>query len=174
MDSISIFELIAQQPARMLITMKTWLEKARAHADARKVSPDTLLTRGLVFDQYPLVRQVQIACDTSKFAAQRLSGVNAPRFEDNETTLAQLLTRVDNTVAYLRTLTPEHFSGAGTKRVQYHWAEGTFTEGKDSVPRIDLPNIYFHVTTVYAILRANGVELGKRDYMGADLPLKPL
>jgi hypothetical protein len=119
-------------------------------------------------DMFPLTKQVQIACDTAKGAAARLSGVDAPKYEDNESTLEELKARIEKTLAFIDTVPADAIAGADDKAIEIVYPSLTlrFT-GRDYVTKFVLPNLYFHVTTAYAILRANGVAIGKGDYLGA-------
>jgi hypothetical protein len=128
----------------------------------------------LIADQFPLVRQVQIACDVAKFAAARLSGKEAPKHADTEATFEELQARIQNVMTYLKGFSDSDFTGAAERKVLQPRVEGKYIEGRHFLIQVALPNFYFHLTTAYAILRANGVELGKSDYLGQDLPYKRL
>ena len=117
-------------------------------------------------DQYALVQQVQSACDAAKYAAAYLSGQKAPSHPDTEKTMGELRARIQTCVGYLSTFKASDFAGAEERRVAPPWMEGNSVRGDDYLTRIAVPNFYFHVTTAYAILRHNGVELGKRDFIG--------
>ncbi len=158
-------EIVAQY-SRMLENLAAWLDAASAYAQQRGFDPDVLASARLAPDQYALTQQVQSACDAAKFAAAYLSGQPAPAHPDTETTLVQLRARIATCVAYLRTFTAGDFAGAEERRVAPPWMEGKSVRGDTYIHRISVPNFYFHVTTAYAILRHNGVPLGKRDYVG--------
>jgi hypothetical protein len=144
------------------------LGKAEEHANARKIDHAALIQCRLYPDMFPLARQVQIASDTAKFAAARLAGVEAPAWEDNETTFAQLKERCEKTDTYLAGFTAEQIDGSEERQVVLKMREGqmTFT-GQQYLLTFAIPNFYFHITTAYAVLRQCGVEIGKRDFLGA-------
>jgi hypothetical protein len=167
---MSTYALIVQT-AKMLKNLDEWLTKASQHAKSKKVEPDTLVDARLVFDQYPLVRQVQSACDSAKFSAAYVSGKQAPSHPDEERTMTELHSRITKTVAYLETFKPEDFAGAEERKVTPKWLHGKWLRGEDYLVQTGLPNFYFHVTTAYAILRSNGVDLGKMDFIGP-IPVK--
>jgi len=156
---------------RALTQLSACLDKAAAFADTKKVEFPVLLNTRLIADQLPLVRQIQIACDTAKFGASRITGKDAPTNDDKEATLAEAKARIDSTIAYLNTFKPEDFKGAEERKVTTPRWEGKWLTGLEYAQHHVLPNLYFHVTTAYAILRANGVDIGKKDYLGA-MPYK--
>jgi hypothetical protein len=144
------------------------LEKGTALAAAKKFDSAVLVTARLAPDMLPLARQVQIACDTAKKGAARLAGVEAPPFEDNEKTIEELRTRIAKTIDYLKTLPASAFEGAEERDIKVPAGERTLEfKGLAYVQRWILPNLFFHVTTAYNILRHNGVEIGKRDFLGS-------
>jgi hypothetical protein len=167
---MSTYAFVAQS-VKMLKNLDQWLDKAAQHAKAKKVEPDQLADARLVFDQYPLVKQVQSACDAAKFGAAYLSGKEAPAHPDNERTMTELHERIKKVVTYLETFKAEDFKDAAEKKITPKWLGGKWLRGQDYLDSITIPNFYFHVTTAYAILRSNGVDLGKQDFMGA-LPIK--
>ena len=120
---------------------------------------------------FPLIRQIQIACDTTKLGAARLTGKEAPTHDDKEVTLAEIKTRIDSVVTYLKTFKPEDFKGAEERKISQPRWEGKWLTGTEYTLHHVLPNLYFHLTAAYAILRHNGVEIGKKDYLG-DMPYK--
>jgi len=142
------------------------LEKAAANAAQRKFDAAVLLGARLAPDMLPLTRQVQIASDIAKNSVARLAGQEAPRFEDDETTLEQLRARLARTIDFLKSVPASALEGSETREVKVPTRERTlqFT-GLDLLRRWAIPNVFFHVTTAYAILRHNGVELGKRDFL---------
>lgn len=151
----------------MLANLSHLLDKGLAHAQARKFDPQVLVTYRLAPDMLPLSRQIQIACDAAKNGVARISGVEAPKFEDNETTFDELRARIGKTLAWLETVPADKLDGTEDKDI-------TFPVGRDATRTMKgeaylkhwaLPNFFFHVTTAYAILRHNGVELGKADYL---------
>ena len=121
-------------------------------------------------DQFALVRQVQSACDTAQFAAAKLSGQPPPVHPDTEKTLAELSVRIHTCIAYLETFEVSDFVGAETRACSHVWMQGKHLTGRDYVAHYVLPNFYFHMVTAYAILRHNGVDVGKLDYLG-ELPM---
>lgn len=152
---------------RMLGNLAGILEKAAAHCAARKIDPAALLHYRLYPDMFDFARQVQVACDHARNGAARLADVEAQEMEKTEQSFAELIERVRKTIAYLETLRPEQFDGTETREVVIKRGESTVTyTGLDYLLNRVLPNFYFHVTTAYDILRHNGVELGKRDYIG--------
>jgi len=158
-------ETIAQF-SRMLKNLDQWLQKATAYAEQKKFEPDVLVQARLAPDQFALVQQVQSACDAAKYAAAYLSGQQAPSHPDTEKTISELRARIKTCTAYVDRFKPADFTGGEERRVAPPWMQGMSVSGKGYLARISLPNFYFHVTTAYAILRHNGVELGKRDFMG--------
>lgn len=161
------YEIVVAQFTKTLQNLNLILDKAAAHADQGKYEVEVLLNSRLAPDQFPLLRQLQIACDTAKNGAARLVGRDAPVFADDEKSLAEVKARIDKTIAYLATLKPKDFEGAGERRItQPRWAGKTLS-GEQFTLQHMLPNFFFHVTTAYAVLRSNGVAVGKRDYLGS-------
>ena len=164
---LSMYDATVPVSIRAMNNLAVILEKAAAHAEARKIDPAVLIQGRLFPDMFPLARQVQVASDTAKYGPARLAGAEAPAYEDNETSFADLVGRVRRTVAYLETLPKAAFEGAEDRTVT--WQARGKSRSMQAMPYLFnhvLPNIYFHVTTAYAILRHNGVELGKADYLG--------
>lgn len=151
---------------KFLGNIDRWLDKAVAHAEARKFDPEILVQARLAPNQYPLVGQIQSACDTAKFAVAKLTATEPPVHPDTEQTLAELRARLKTVSDYVQTFKPEAFTGAEDRAVSTGWMQGASMRGGDYLDHHVLPNFHFHVTTAYAILRHNGVELGKRDYLG--------
>lgn len=144
------------------------LDKASAHAEARKFDPALLLAARLYPDMFPLTKQVQIACDYAKGSVARLAGQEPPKFDDSETTIDALKARIAKTVDFVQGFTPAQFAGAEEREVQLKIRDKTLTfKGQPYLAHVALPNFFFHVTTAYDILRHVGVELGKRDFIGA-------
>jgi hypothetical protein len=156
---------------KMLSHVDKWLERATAYAQAKSFDVNVLVTARLAPDQYPLARQIQAACDGAKFASARLAGKDAPKHPDTETTIEALRARLRTCIAWLDTLGPGDFAGAEERLVALPFLEGKAMLGSDYIREMVLPNFYFHVTTAYAILRHNGVNLGKSDFLG-DLSLR--
>jgi uncharacterized protein len=153
---------------RMLGNLTQWLDKAEAHAAAKKFEPEVLLASRLAPDMLPLPRQIQIACDTAKFAAARLAGIDAPKFDDSESTFAELKARVRKTVDFVQSVPAGLFEGSDNRDVTLPRRDGPLVlKGEAYLQHFVLPNFFFHVTTTYALLRHNGVELGKSDFLGA-------
>jgi uncharacterized protein len=151
---------------RFLKNLDTVLDKAAAHCDAKKIEPVALLQARLYPDMFPLTRQVQIACDFAKGAVARLAAVDIPKFEDTEVSFADLKARVKMTQDFIATIKPEQMEGADTRMVTLPLKEPITLAGMPYFQFMALPNFYFHVTTAYAILRHNGVEVGKTDFLG--------
>lgn len=152
---------------RSLTNLKSILEKAATHAEAKKIDPSVLINARLYPDMFPLSRQVQIATDVAKGAVSRLAGLEPPKYEDNEATFPELMARLDKTIALLESCPPEQIDGSEDKTITLPMHDRTATfKGLSYLYDFVLPNVYFHVTTAYAILRHNGVEIGKKDFLG--------
>lgn len=149
--------------------MEGWLDKAAVYAAVKKVDDSVMLGLRLAPDQFPLSKQVQIACDTAKFGAARVTGKAAPAAPDTEATIGELKARIRATQAYLDTLVPTDFEGADTRAVTTPWWNGRTMAGEAYFKQDAIPNFYFHAAHVYALLRNIGLELGKADYLG-ELP----
>lgn len=160
-----------QQFTKMLQNLGKILDKAAAHAETKKFDASNYLTMRLAPDMFPLVRQVQSACDTAKFAVARLSGREAPRFEDNEKTFDELRARVKNTLEFMVAAEHGHFEQSASQKVRLPWMRGQFIVGNDYLMQFAIPNFYFHMAMTYALLREAGVDVGKMDFLGA-LPLQ--
>jgi uncharacterized protein len=154
------------QMKKQLRQMATWFDAAETHASAKSFDVNVLTQARLSPDQFPLVRQVQIACDTAKLGASRLTGKDAPGQPDTEKTFEELRARIASVLAYLDGFTPEDFEGTKTRVVTQPRWEGKIMDGGDYFLEHVVPNFYFHTTHVYALLRHNGVPVGKRDYLG--------
>lgn len=163
---MNMYDLTVPHFVRLLTQVHRWLDKAQAHAAQKKFDPEVLLHARLAPDQFPLVRQIQITGDHAKNGAARLAGLEAPRYEDNEATLDELRARVTKTIEWLNTLQPAQFEGAEGRNVALPFVPGKYLVGSDYLSQLCLPNVYFHATTAYAILRHNGVDLGKMDFLG--------
>jgi hypothetical protein len=168
---ISMYDATVKPGLRMMANLAALLEKASQHAEARKIDPEVFFSARLAPDMFPLARQVQVASDSVKLGAARLAGVEAPPFEDNEKTLPDLVERARKTAGFLATLKPEQFEGAEGRAIRWK-TRSTEREmqGLAYLLHQMLPNLHFHCTTAYDILRHNGVELGKMDYLGRDPP----
>lgn len=164
---ISMYQASVPVYIRMLTNLAAVLEKGAAHAEAKKIDPSVLIGSRLYPDMFPLSRQVQIATDNAKGPAARLAGVDVPKYEDNEKTFPELRGRIEKTIEFLRTLKPEQIDGAEERTITLQVRGNTLTfNGLPYLLNFAMPNFYFHVTTAYDILRHNGVELGKQDYLG--------
>jgi hypothetical protein len=152
---------------RMLNNLAVILEKAAAHAEAKKIDPAVLVNSRLYPDMFALAKQVQIATDMAKGCAARLAGQEPPKYEDNETTFADLIARIKKTVAYIDTFKPAQIDGSEEKSITLQMRSGPLTFlGLPYLLNFVYPNFYFHVTTTYDILRHSGVEVGKMDFTG--------
>lgn len=158
---------IFRQMRKQLAQLDAWLDKADAAAKSRSFDANAFLECRLAPDQFAFARQVQIACDTAKLAASRLSGKEAPVQPDTEKTVDELRARVRGVVEYLDGFTAQDFAEAATRSITQPRWEGKTMAGSDYFVEHAVPNFYFHLTHVYALLRANGVGVGKRDYLGA-------
>ena len=165
--NLSMYHASAPRFANMLTNLSTILDKAQAHVEARKIDPAALTEARLYPDMFPLRRQVQVACDTAKGAVARLAGVEVPKHEDTEQTLAELKARIAKTLDFIKTFKPAQIDGSEAKEIALKLGgrDVKFT-GMQYLLGHATPNFYFHVTTAYDILRHNGVELGKRDFIG--------
>lgn len=156
---------------RMFENMLTWLDKAEAHAQAKKFEPSVFLAARFAPDMLPFVRQIQIASDSCKFGVARLAGIEAPKFEDSEASFADLRERIRKTIAFVQSVPVAQIDGSEARDVIVPRRDGSITlKGEVYLKHYVMPNFYFHVTTTYALLRHWGVDLGKRDYLG---PLQP-
>lgn len=166
-----LYELTVPQFSKMLRNLSVILEKGAQQAEAKKFDVSVLLNSRLAPDQFPLTKQIQIACDTAKLCAARLSGKEAPIHEDKETTLPELKARIADVVQFLNSVSASDFQGAEEKKISQPRWEGKYLSGFEYVTQHAIPNLYFHVTTAYSILRHNGVDVGKKDYLG-EMPYK--
>jgi len=151
----------------MLTNLSHLLAKAQTHAEAKKFDPSVLTQYRLAPDMLPFTRQVLIACDAAKLCVARLSDLEAPKFEDTETTLVELMSRIQKTLDWLKTVPASALDGTELKSITFPVGKDktrTMT-GEDYLKHWALPNVFFHVTTAYAILRHNGVDIGKADYL---------
>lgn len=166
--SLNMYEASIPVFVRMLGNLSSILDKAVIYAETKNIDPAILVNARLTPDMYPLSRQVQIATDMVKGCAARLAGIDVPSYEDNEATFADLQARIAKTVAFLQSVSAEQINGSEGRTVtlKLRGREIQFL-GQPYLLDFVLPNLYFHVTTTYAILRHNGVEIGKMDYLGA-------
>jgi hypothetical protein len=166
--SVSLYDVSIPVFSLGLNNLSAILDKAASHAENKKVDPKALPAARLIIDMLPLSAQIQIACDTAKGAAARLAGVEIPKHEDTETTIPELKARIAKTVEFLKTVKPQQLQGAETREIVLQFPQNTlkFT-GVNYLTNFVLPNFFFHLTMAYALLRKNGVEVGKRDFLGS-------
>lgn len=166
-----LYEITVPQFLKMLHNLSAILDKAVAFSELKKVDAETLFQSRLAVDQFPLGRQIQIVCDTAKLCTARLAGKDAPVHADTEKTVTEFKARIDAVMTYLGAFTAADFKEAATRRISQPRWEGKYLLGEEFVLQHALPNFYFHMTTAYAILRHLGVDVGKKDYLGA-MPFK--
>ena len=163
---MNLYDLTIPQLIKMMKNVDRWLATATEFADKKKFDVNNLMTFRLAPDQFAFDRQIQTVCDNAKFVAGRLTGKEWPVHPDTETTVEQLRARVANVISYLETFKPEDFAGAEERKISLPWMEGKWMRGDEYVSQFALANFYFHVVTAYAMLRNNGIDLGKRDFIG--------
>lgn len=164
---ISMYQASAPRFVHILNNLSAMLDKAQAHAEAKKIDPAALTTFRLFPDMFPLSKQVQVACDLSKGAVARLAGVENPKHEDTEQTFAELKARIAKTIAFINTVKREQIDGTEDKDIVVKLGKQEYTfKGMQYLLNFAYPNFYFHAATAYNILRHNGVELGKKDFVG--------
>jgi uncharacterized protein len=165
--TISMYQASVPVFKRMLKNLDAILDKAKAYAETRKIEPSVLLTARLAPDMLHLIRQVQIATDQAKGIAARLAGIDPPKFEDNEATFADVKTRIAKTLDFLASVKPEQIDGSEDREITMTIGGQPMTfKGIDYLLAFGTPNVYFHVSAAYLILRHNGLEIGKRDFIG--------
>jgi hypothetical protein len=165
--AISMYDFSIPVLARGLTNLSAILDKAAAHATAKKFDPAVLAQARLFPDMYPLVRQVQIACDTAKGAAARLAGIEVPKHDDHEATLADLKARIAKTLDFLKSVNAAQLKDAESRAVEIKFPDGSWKfTGLAYLTDFVLPNFYFHTGIAYALLRKNGVDIGKGDFLG--------
>lgn len=165
--SLSLYRASVPAFIQILTAIDSCLKKAEAFAEAKKIDPSVLVQARLAPDMFPLARQIQIMGDMAKGAAARLAGIEVPSYPDTETTFADLHARIAKTLSFIKSVKPEQFEGAAERTVKLKiGGEDMSFNGSDYLFHFCLPNFYFHATMTYAILRHNGVELGKRDFLG--------
>lgn len=150
----------------VLTSLQNILDKAAKYAEEKKFSVDVLLSSRLYPDQFHLLKQIQVACDMVKLGASRLSGKEAPIHDDSEKNLEELKSRVNSVIEYLSSFNENDFSEADNKRIELRLRQGFYLTSSEYLIQFVIPNFYFHVTTAYAILRNNGLEIGKMDFLG--------
>ena len=165
--SLTLYQASIPHFIRMLGNLSAILNKAAAHAAAKKIDPAIFVNARLAPDMFPLSRQVQIATDMVKGCAARLAGIEVPSYEDNETTFAELQARIAKTVAFLQSISASQIDGSEDRKITLKFGSKELSFlGQAYLLDFVLPNFHFHLTTAYAILRHNGVEIGKKDYTG--------
>ena len=165
---LSMYQASIPVFVRMLGNLSAILDKAAAHAESKKIDPSVFINARLAPDMYPLSRQVQIATDMAKGCAARLAGMEVPSYEDNESTFAELQARIAKTVTFIQSVTEQQINGSEEKTVtlKLRDTEVSFI-GQPYLLFFVLPNLYFHITTAYDILRHNGLAIGKMDFLGS-------
>lgn len=165
--SLTMYQASIPSFVRMLDNLSVILDKAAAHAEAKKIDPAVFINARLAPDMFPLSRQVQIATDMVKGCAARLAGIEVPRYEDNETTFAELQTRIGKTKAFLQSVSASQIDGSEERQITLKFGSRELSFlGQPYLLDFVLPNFHFHLSMTYAILRHNGVEIGKKDYIG--------
>jgi hypothetical protein len=166
--SLTMYQASVPTYLQYLGSLSKVLEKAAAHAEAKKIDPNALLHARLFPDMFPLIKQVQVACDHAKGGTARITGTEPPSFPDTETTFSELQARIAKTIEFVKSFKVEQFEGSEERDIELN-IRGTKIplKGHAFLLQFSLPNFYFHTTTAYNILRHNGIELGKRDFMGA-------
>jgi hypothetical protein len=157
---------VLSQCTQSLKNVETLLDKAEQHAAAKKFDVGVLLNARLAPDMKNFIYQVQSACDYVKAAAAWLSGQTPPRHEDNERTIEEVRARIQKTVAFAESVKEPQYAGASERKVKLSWAPGKVIGGEDYLLQMTIPNTFFHIATAYAILRHNGVDVGKMDFLG--------
>ncbi len=180
MQQTNLYSISIPVMMKALKALSAILDKSMAHAQTKATERqpgsqhmEALLQDRLVFDQFALVRQIQIACDNAKGAVGRLAEIEVPKFEDNEKSLEEVQARIAKTIKILESVKPEQIEGKEDIKVTMPYFAGKYFTGFEYVVEYLLPNFFFHVTTAYSILRKNGVNIGKTDFIGG-LPLKDL
>ena len=164
---ISMYQASAPRFANTLRNLSAILDKAQAHCEAKKIEPAVMCGMRLIVDMFPLARQVQIACDTAKGAVARLAGVDIPKHEDTEQTFGELKARIAKTLDFIESISAAKIDGTEEKEIVLQMRSGERRyKGMQYLLGAAYPNFYFHVTTAYNILRHNGVEVGKQDFIG--------
>jgi uncharacterized protein len=166
-----LYDITVPQFTKMLHNLSRILDKSQQNAKDRKFDIQVLLNSRLAPDQFDFTRQVQIICDTAKLCTARLTGKEAPTDDDTERTLPELIARIEQTIGFLGSVSVADFQGAEEKHISQPRWEGKYLSGQEFVLQHAIPNFYFHLTTAYSILRSQGVNVGKRDYLG-EMPYK--
>jgi uncharacterized protein len=161
-----MYHQVVSQCAQSLSNLETCLDKAEQYAAAKKFDVGVLMTSRLAPDMQNFIYQVQSACDYVKAAAAWLSGQTPPKHEDNEKTIDDLRARIQKTVAFAESVNEVQYAGASERKVKFSWAPGKVIGGQDYLLQMTIPNTFFHIAMAYAILRHNGVDVGKMDFLG--------
>lgn len=165
--SLSMYQASTPGLIRGLENLSVILEKAATYAETKKIDPSVLINSRLAPDMFPLSRQVQIATDGAKGCAARLAGIEVPSYEDNEATFPELQARIKKTITFLKSVSAKQIDGSEERKVSLKLrGKDVYFLGQSYLLTFVLPNFYFHITTAYAILRHNGLEIGKPDYIG--------
>ena len=162
-----IYDITIPQFTKMLMNLDGILVKATAYAETKKFDMSVLLNSRLAPDQFNLLKQVQIVTDSAKIGVSKLTGKDAPVHDDKETTVEELRARIASTISFLKTITEKDFSGFSEKKVTTPRWENKYLLGHEYVTQHTIPNFYFHIAVAYEILRHNGLDIGKKDYLGA-------
>ncbi len=165
------YQTLVTLPTLRMKALLSLLEKVKIQASEKGIDDTTLLAYRLAPDMLPFARQIQIVSDNAKWMASRMAWVEAPKYEDNEKTLDELMARLEKTIAYIATFTEESFQNAKNAEARFPWYPGKKMVGEGYVFTYGLPNFFFHVVTAYDILRHNGFQIGKSDYIGEDVAL---
>ena len=168
---LMLYDMFVPQAIKMLKNLNLILDKGEAFATSKKFEMDVLLNARLAPDQFPLGRQIQIACDTAKLCAARMSGTEAPVHADNEKTLPEFKNRINEVITFLEKVDMNAFNNGAERHITQPRWEGKYLTGVEYLTEHAIPNLYFHITTTYSILRHNGVDVGKKDYLG-EMPFK--
>jgi len=164
---MNLYAATIPQFKRILQNVERWLDKTTAYAESKKFDPNTLLTARLAPDMFPLLRQIQSTCDQCKLTVARLTAKDPPKHPDTEQTIDELRKRLHSVIGYLDTFTPADFDGAAERLISLpFFPEGKVMTGADYLIERQIPNVYFHTSMLYAILRHNGVDVGKADFIG--------
>ena len=162
-----MYHQVISQCVHMLKNLESWLDKAEEHAAAKKFDVGVLMAGRLAPDMKPFIYQVQSACDYVKAGAAWLSGQTPPKHEDNERTIDELRDRIRKTVAFAKSVKESQYADARERKVKLSWAPGKVIGGEDYLLQMTIPNTFFHIVMAYAILRHNGVDVGKMDFLGS-------
>lgn len=166
--SVQIYQITIPVFIHKLENLAHILKKGQEHALNKKIDESVFINARLAPDMFPLARQVQIACDTAKIGSARLAGIEFPAYEDNEKTFDELQIRIKKTIDFLKTISAEKINDAAEKKISYHQRNKDYNFiGLSYLVNHVTPNLYFHITAAYAILRHNGVDVGKKDYLGS-------